>query len=59
MTGGIRIQTDCWEEFMKYAIEMGSGAMIYIPSLIKTGSAIEEFIGGVDIHREADSMEIA
>jgi hypothetical protein len=25
---------------MKYAVEMGSGAMIYIPSFIKTGSGI-------------------
>jgi hypothetical protein len=31
-----------WE----YAVEMGSGAMIYIPSFIKTGSAIQKFIGG-------------
>jgi hypothetical protein len=27
---------------MKYAIEMGSGAMIYIPSFIKIGSGIQE-----------------
>jgi hypothetical protein len=32
--------TDWWEGFMKYAVEMGSGAMIYIPSLIKIGSTI-------------------
>jgi hypothetical protein len=25
---------------MKYAVEMGSGAMIYIPSFIKIGSGI-------------------
>jgi hypothetical protein len=31
---------------MKYAVEMGSGAMIYIPSFIKTGSAIHNLIGG-------------
>jgi hypothetical protein len=30
---------------MKYAVEMGSGAMIYIPSLIKIGSGIQKFIG--------------
>jgi hypothetical protein len=29
--------TDWWEQFMKYAIEMGSGAKIYIPSFLKTG----------------------
>jgi hypothetical protein len=27
---------------MKYAVEMGSGAMIYIPSFIKIGSGIPE-----------------
>jgi hypothetical protein len=31
---------------MKYAVEMGSGAMIYIPGLIKIGSAIQKLIGG-------------
>jgi hypothetical protein len=30
---------------MKYAAEMGSGAMIYIPSFIKIGSAIQKLIG--------------
>jgi hypothetical protein len=39
---------------MKYAVEMGSGAMIYIPSFIKIGSAIQKLIGGT-----TDSMEIA
>jgi hypothetical protein len=37
---------------MKYAFEMGSGAMIYIPSFIKTGSAIQKFIWGT--HRQHD-----
>jgi hypothetical protein len=31
---------------MKYSVEMGSGAITYIPSLIKTGSDIQKFIGG-------------
>jgi hypothetical protein len=31
---------------MKYAVEMGSGAMIYIPSFIKIGSGIQNLIGG-------------
>jgi hypothetical protein len=31
---------------MKYAIEMGSGAMIYIPSFITIGSAIKQLVGG-------------
>jgi hypothetical protein len=47
---------------MKYAVEMGSGVMIYIPScvdghvvpFIKIGSVILKFIGGY-----TDSMVIA
>jgi hypothetical protein len=42
---------------MKYAVEMGSGAMIHIPSLIKTGSGIQELIRGIDRH--TDGMKIA
>jgi hypothetical protein len=30
---------------MKYAVEMGSGAMICIPSFIKNGSGIEKLTG--------------
>jgi hypothetical protein len=30
---------------MKHAVEIGSGAMIYILSFIKTGSSIENLIG--------------
>jgi hypothetical protein len=29
-----------------YAVEMGSGAMIYIPSFIKIGSGIQKLLGG-------------
>jgi hypothetical protein len=29
---------------MKYGVEMGSGAMTYIPSFIKIGSAIEKLL---------------
>jgi hypothetical protein len=35
---------------MMYAVDMGSGVMIYIPSLIKTGSGIQTLIG--EIHRQ-------
>jgi hypothetical protein len=35
---------------MKYAVEMGSGAMMYIPSVIKFGSAIQKFMGGWHIY---------
>jgi hypothetical protein len=31
---------------VKYAIEMGSGVMIYIPSFIKIGSGIRKLMGG-------------
>jgi hypothetical protein len=31
---------------MKYAVEMGSGAMIYIPNFTKSGSAIQKLRGG-------------
>jgi hypothetical protein len=41
---------------MKYAVQMGSSAMIYsyIPSFIKIGSGIQKVIAG--IHRYTDSM---
>jgi hypothetical protein len=35
---------------MKYAVEMGSGAMIYIPSFIMIGSGIQKLIGGIQRH---------
>jgi hypothetical protein len=36
---------------MKYAVEMGPVAMIYIPSFINIGSGIQKLIGGT--HRQA------
>jgi hypothetical protein len=48
---------------MKYAVKMGSGAMIYIPSFMKIGSGIQKLIGGIqrytDIQTHTESMEIA
>jgi hypothetical protein len=35
---------------MKCAIQMGSCAMIYIPSFIKTGSGIQKLIKGTHTH---------
>jgi hypothetical protein len=35
---------------MKYVTEMGSGAMMHIPSFIKTGSAIQKLTG--EIHTQ-------
>jgi hypothetical protein len=37
---------------MNYAVEMGSGAMIYIPSFTKTFSGIQKLMGGGGIHRQ-------
>jgi hypothetical protein len=31
---------------MNYAVEMGSGAVIYIPSFINSGSGIQELMAG-------------
>jgi hypothetical protein len=42
---------------MKYAVEMSSGAMTYIPSLMKTNSGIQKLMVG--IHRYIDRMEVA
>jgi hypothetical protein len=42
---------------MKYAVEIGSGAMTYIPSFIKIGSGIQKLIGV--IHRHTDSKVIS
>jgi hypothetical protein len=44
---------------MKYAVEMNSGTMIYRPSFIKIGSAIQKLKGGYTDTRHADSMLIA
>jgi hypothetical protein len=44
---------------MKYAVEMGSGAMTDIPSYIKTGSGIQKFMGGnTHTQRHTDRMKI-
>jgi hypothetical protein len=42
---------------MKYTFEIGSGAMIYVPSLINIGSGIQNLIRG--LHRHTESMVIA
>jgi hypothetical protein len=40
---------------MKYAVEMDSVAMLYIPSLVKIGSSIQKLLGG--IHRHTDRKD--
>jgi hypothetical protein len=42
---------------MNYAVEIGSGAMIYIPSFMKISSCIQKSIEG--IHRHTYRKEIA
>jgi hypothetical protein len=37
---------------MKHAVKMGSGAMIYIPSLINFGLGIQKLMGGGFIDRQ-------
>jgi hypothetical protein len=34
------------KEFMKCAVEVGVDDLMYVPSFIKTGSAIQKLIGG-------------
>jgi hypothetical protein len=43
---------------MKYADEMGSGTMIYIPSFIKIGSGIQKLIrGDSQTHRKNGNLK--
>jgi hypothetical protein len=49
---------------MKYAVEMGSGAMMYVPGFIKIGSVIQKLIKGdththTHTHTHIDSMVIS
>jgi hypothetical protein len=44
--GGIRIQTDWWERFMEYTVEIGSGFVICMESFVKISAGIEKFGGG-------------
>jgi hypothetical protein len=39
---------------MKYAVGIGSGAVICVPSFIKVGSGIQKLIGGM--HRYIDTQ---
>jgi hypothetical protein len=42
---------------MKYTVEMGSGAMIYVPSFIKIGSGIRKLIGvDMETHRQQGDL---
>jgi hypothetical protein len=41
---------------MKHTVEMGSGAMIYVPSFIKIGSGIPKLIGDTQTHRQQGDL---
>jgi hypothetical protein len=43
---------------MKYAVEMGSGAMIYLPNFMKIDSGFQKLMGK-GIHRHTGRVEIA
>jgi hypothetical protein len=37
--------------FVNYAVEMGSGAVIYVPNFIKIGSGVQKLMCGIhDTH---------
>jgi hypothetical protein len=42
------------EGFMKYAVEMGSGATIYIPSFVKIGSGTQKLTRGICRHTDSN-----
>jgi hypothetical protein len=44
---------------MKYAVEIGSCAMIYIPNFIKIVSATQTLIRGIHTYTDTDKMKIA
>jgi hypothetical protein len=41
---------------MNYAVEMGSGAMIYIPSFIRNGLGIQQLMGEDDTHTDTQTL---
>jgi hypothetical protein len=51
---GIHIQ----RVFKKYAVEMGSGAMVYVRSFIETGSGIQQFIWRINSHTGAQPGDL-
>jgi hypothetical protein len=38
--------------FIKYALEMGSDTMIYMPSFVNIGSEIQKLTEGMCIHKQ-------
>jgi hypothetical protein len=57
MIEGIHIQTHrLVGGIMNYAVEMGSGAVICIPSFIKISSGVQKLIGGIHRHRQQHDL---
>jgi hypothetical protein len=46
------------EGFIKYAVEMGSGAMIQIPRFLKIGSGIQKLIGRIYNREHSDFISL-
>jgi hypothetical protein len=57
MGGYTYVHTDYWEGFMKYAVEIDSGVMLYIPYFIEINSSIKKLMGGANT--DTDSMVIS
>jgi hypothetical protein len=43
---------------MKHAVEMGSSAMVYVPSFIKIGSGIQKLMGGGTHRQHGDHISL-
>jgi hypothetical protein len=41
---------------MKYAVEMGSGVMIYTPGFIMIDSGIQKLLGGMYTHADTQTQ---
>jgi hypothetical protein len=52
-TGGTQVQ----HGFMKYAVQMGSGAMIYISCFRKIASSNQKLTGGIHRHTDARTAQ--
>jgi hypothetical protein len=56
---GIHVQTHrlMGGIFFNQAVEMDSGAVIYIPSFIKIGSGVQKLIGGIHRHTQTHGQQ--
>jgi hypothetical protein len=54
---GIHTQTD-GRDFLNYAVEMGSGAVIYVPSFIMIGAGVQTLMGGGYTHTHGQQRDL-